>query len=327
MKKILIEILKILLAVGLFYYLFKTKVPLHEVIQNIKNLNMLCLIIIIILFFIFYLAFSLRWNFLLKAQGIYLSESRSYLYLLVSFFFNNFLPSGLGMDVIRSAYAGGKENFEKALGASIMERVLGMLGMMLIGVSAIFSWKLEFVKLSLLYLGLILFTIFLYYFFTSLKVEWLRKKLLSIKFFNLGRSIKEFYHAFKIYKNKRKTLIIGIAYSVLVQLVITFINYFIAKGLSIPILFSAFLAYIPIITIISLIPLTINGLGLRETAYVFFFSSLNIAESEAFSISLVFFATSVITSCVGGIVFIFLSRKSQNNIVKHNGSSKVKTMK
>jgi uncharacterized protein (TIRG00374 family) len=276
--------------------------------QNIKNLNTLYFVIIIILFFIFYLIFSLRWNFLLKAQGIYISESRSFLYLLVSFFFNNFLPSGLGMDVIRSAYAGEKENFEKAFGASIMERILGMIGMMIIGVFAVFSGKSNFIKLSILYLGLILLTILIYYFFTSLKVDWLKEKLLSIKLFNLGKSVREFYRAIKIYKSKRKTILIGIAYSVLVQMVITVINYFTAKGLTLPVPFSALLAFVPIITIISLIPLTINGLGLREAAYVYFFSSINITESEAFSISIVYFITSVITSSIGGIVFIFLKK-------------------
>jgi uncharacterized protein (TIRG00374 family) len=309
MKKISKEILKIIITVALFYYLFKNKVPANEVIQNIKNLNPLYLIIIILFFFIYYLTFSLRWKFLLKAQGINIPPGRSYLYILISFFFNNFLPSGLGMDMVRSAYAGGKENFEKALGASIMERVLGMTGMMLIGITAIFSLKASFAKLSVLYISLILLIGLIYYLFTSLKVAWLKEKLLSIKLLNLGNSIKEFYKAFKIYKNKRKTILIGIGYSVSVQAVIILINYFIAKGLSIPIPIFALIAYIPIITVISLIPITINGLGLREAAYVHFFCSLNITEGQAMSLSLVFFVTSVIASCVGGIVFVFLRKE------------------
>jgi uncharacterized protein (TIRG00374 family) len=308
MKKIGIEVLKILITIGLFYYLFKTKVPLNEVIRNIKNLDMFYVIIISILFLLYYFIFSLRWNFLLKTQKINISFLRSYLYILVSFFFNNFLPSGLGMDLVRSAYAGGKENFEKAFGTSIMERILGMIGMMLIGVFAIFSGKAKLAKFSILYIGLIIITVLTYYLFISLKVDWIKKRLISIKFFNLGDSIRKFHRAFKIYKNKRNTLLIGICYSILVQTVIIIINYFIAKGLSNPIPIFALLTYIPIITVISLIPLTINGLGLREAAYVYFFSSLSITEGEAMSLSLVFFFASVIASCVGGIVFVFLKK-------------------
>lgn len=308
MKKSVKEILKILITIGLFYYLFKTKVPLNEVIQNVKNLNILYIITIIIFFLLYYLIFSLRWNFLLKAQKIKLSKVRSYLYIIISFFFNNFLPSGLGMDMIRSAYAGGKENFEKALGASIMERILGMIGMMLIGITAVFSWKAGFAKLSILYIGLILLIVLVYCALISLKVKWAKEKLLSIEFLNLGDSIRKFYRAFKIYKNKRKTILIGIGYSVLVQVVIILINYFIAKGLAIPIPIFALIAYIPIITVISLIPITINGLGLREAAYVHFFCLLNITEGQAMSLSLIFFVTSVLASCVGGIAFVFLKK-------------------
>lgn len=310
MKKIGKEILKIIITIALFYYLFKNKVPADEVIQNIKNINPLHLILIIIFFFLYYLIFSLRWKFLLKAQKINITTGRSYLYILVSFFFNNFLPSGLGMDMIRSAYAGGRENFEKALGTSIMERILGMIGMMLIGFLAVFSGKSEFAKLSILYVGMILIIILIYYLLTSLKVSWLKEKLLSIKLLDLGNSIKEFYRALTIYKNKRKTIIIGIGYSVLVQVFIILINYFIAKGLSLTIPIFALITYIPIITVISLIPITINGLGLREAAYVYFFCLLNITEGKAMSLSLVFFITSVIASCFGGIVFLVLPRKN-----------------
>jgi uncharacterized protein (TIRG00374 family) len=313
MKKFGIEILKILITIGLFFCLFKTKVPIHEVLQNIKNINFLYFVIAIFSIFLYYFIFSLRWRSLLTAQKIDISKGRSYSYIIISFFFNNFLPSGLGMDIIRSAYAGGKENFEKALGASIMERVLGIIGMMLIGIIAILSWKRDFAKLYI-YSVIILLILLIYYLLTSLKVSWLKEKLLSIKFLNLGASIRNFYRAFKTYKSKRKIVIRGIGYSILLQLVVILINFFIAKGLSLSIPLFALFAYIPLITVISLIPITINGLGLRETFYVIFFSSFNIAKSEAFSISLLFFVASVIASCVGGIVFLVLPRKNNKKI-------------
>jgi uncharacterized protein (TIRG00374 family) len=176
MERFIKEAVKIIITAALFYYLFKYKVPAEKVIQDIKNIKPLYLILSVISFFIYYLFFSLRWNFLLKAQKIYISPIRSYQYILVSFFFNNFVPSGLGMDMIRSAYAGGRENFEKALGTSIMERILGMTGMMLIGITAIFSLQTQFAKFSIVYLGLILLIILVYYLLTSLKIPWIKEK-------------------------------------------------------------------------------------------------------------------------------------------------------
>ncbi|MCK4321146.1 flippase-like domain-containing protein [candidate division WOR-3 bacterium] len=309
MKRFGREFLKLLITIALFYYLFQ-QVPIEEVFKIVKSMEIKNFCFSIILFFIYYGFFSLRWKFLLRSQDIKLGFTFSYLYMLIAFFFNNFLPSGLGMDVIRSGYAGGRKDFEKAFGASLMERILGMVGMMCIGIFAIFSLRIEFIRLAILYLLLIVLIGGVYSLLVSLKLEWLKKKLLSIKFLNIGESIRVFYHAFKVYSKKWRVIVIGIGYSLLVQMMIICINFFLAMSLSIDISFISLIAYIPLITIISLIPITINGLGMRESAYVFLFSSYGIARGEALSLSLVFFAASVIASVIGGIVFIFIRRSA-----------------
>ncbi len=310
MKQFGKELLKLLITGTLLYYLF-WKIPIAEVLKTIKTMELNYLYLSIMLFFLYYGFFSLRWKFLLQSQDIEISIGISYLYLLVAFFFNNFLPSGLGMDIIRSGYAGGRKNFEKAFGASLMERLLGMVGMMCIGLFAIFSLRVEFISLVILYLFLIIFVVVVYLLLVSFKSDWLKDKLLSMKFLNLGESITTLYSAFKLYKKKRKAVMIGIVYSLMVQTTIISINFFLSKGLSMDISFILLIAYIPLITIISLIPITINGLGMRESAYVFLFSSYGIAQEEALSLSLLFFAASVIASSVGGIVFIFIRRTHQ----------------
>ncbi len=314
MKQIGKELIRLLLTAALLYLLFQ-KIPIEKVLPCIKKMDMKYFYIAIMLFFIYYGFFSLRWRFLLQSQDIEIKAGMSYLYILVAFFFNNFLPSGVGMDVIRSGYAGGREKFEKAFGASIMERILGMTGMMCIGVFSIFSMRMEFIYLAILYLFLIVLIGVVYFLLVSLKAKWLKDKLLSIKFLNLGKSIKTFYNAIKIYSKKRKVLLIGTGYSILVQMTIIYINFFLAKGLSMDISLISLIAYIPLITIISLIPITINGLVMRESAYIFLFSSYGIAREVALSLSLIFFATSVIASAIGGIVFIFVKRppKKDNN--------------
>jgi hypothetical protein len=214
------------------------------------------------------------------------------------------------MDVVRSGYVGGRKNFEKAFGASLMGRVLGMIGMMCIGASAIFSLRSEFIYLAIFYIFLIVLILLLYILIFSLKLEWLKKKIISIKFLNLGESLRTFYHAIKIYGKKKKVVIIGIIYSLLVQITIILINFFLSRSLGINLPFISLIAYIPLITIISLIPVTINGLGMRESAYVFLFSYYGIAREESLSLSLLFFATSVIASLVGGLLFIFIRRQN-----------------
>lgn len=308
MKKILKELLKVVITGGILYYLFR-RIPIGDIISTIKGMEVGYLIGAFFLFFLYYFFFSWRWRYLLESQDIKLTPGRSFLYIHISFFFNNILPSGIGMDAVRSGYAGGKENFEKAFGASLMERVLGMIGMMLIGVFAMFTGNSKFIPFSLIYAGLILVTLGFYFFMVSLKATWLKKKLWSIKLFNLGESLKRFYLAFKTYKEKLNVILQGIIYSVFVQMTIIFINFLLARGLSINISFMSLIAFIPLITIISLIPVTINGLGTREWAYRFLFLEVGVSPEGAVSLSLLFFATSVLASSLGGIAFLFVKRK------------------
>lgn len=322
MKRIGREFLKILVTVTLLYYLFQ-KIPVQEVFEAVKSIEIKNFYLSVLLFFLYYGFFSLRWKFLLRSQDIELGFTFSYLYILISFFFNNFLPSGLGMDAIRSGYAGGRKDFEKAFGASLMERMLGMVGMMCIGIFAIFSFRIEFIRLAILYFLLIVLIGGIYSLLVSLKLEWLKKKLLSIKFLNIGESIRVFYHAVRIYSKKWRVILIGIVYSLFVQMTIIYINFLLAKSLSIDITFISLIAYIPLITIISLIPITINGLGMRESAYVFLFSSYGIAREEALSLSLLFFAASVIASAIGGVVFIFIRRSDHKRKIDSSINSRL----
>jgi uncharacterized protein (TIRG00374 family) len=322
MKRIGRESLKLLITTALLIFLFY-KVPVEEVFNIVRNIEIKNFYLSIILFFLYYAFFSIRWKYLLCSQKIEISLLQSYLFIHIAFFFNNFLPSGLGMDVVRSGYAGGRKNFEKALGASLMERVLGMIGMMFIGVLAIFSIRSEFIYLAIFYIFLIVLIFLLYILIFSLNLEWIKKKLISIKFLNLGESLRTFYHAIKIYGKKKKVVGIGIVYSLLVQITIILINFLLSKSLGINLPFISIIAYIPLITIISLIPVTINGLGMRESAYVFLFSYYGIAREQALSLSLLFFATSVIASLVGGFLFIFIRRQNHKEKTTSSNNSRL----
>jgi uncharacterized membrane protein YbhN (UPF0104 family) len=57
---------------------------------------------------------------------------------------------------------------------------------------------------------------------------------------------------------------------------------------------------VPMIHVIGIIPVAINGIGLREGAFVYFFTQMGISLSQAFALSLLFRLGSLIPSLVGG---------------------------
>lgn len=62
------------------------------------------------------------------------------------------------------------------------------------------------------------------------------------------------------------------------------------------------LALMPVITILALLPLTLFGLGLKDGAFVFFFTGIGVAASAALAVSLVTYALIILSSVVLGLL-------------------------
>ena len=60
---------------------------------------------------------------------------------------------------------------------------------------------------------------------------------------------------------------------------------------------------LPIVNIMTMIPITFNGIGLREGAMVYFLGFKGIAPEPALALGLLFFSIQVTTSLVGGVAY------------------------
>jgi len=96
----------------------------------------------------------------------------------------------------------------------------------------------------------------------------------------------------------------SVAYILILLLIIQFlikgIIFFLSKSLSLNIAFSVLIVIVPIIFIVSLFP-SINGLGIREGAHVYFLGDM-VGRGNAFAISLLFL------SLIGGLVYVWVNK-------------------
>jgi len=73
--------------------------------------------------------------------------------------------------------------------------------------------------------------------------------------------------------------------------------------------------YVPIIMAITIIPLSLAGIGIREGAFVFFFVPLGVPAAKALTLSLLLFVQMLIIALLGGILFMtsgYSYNKKQN---------------
>lgn len=129
----------------------------------------------------------------------------------------------------------------------------------------------------------------------------------------IREKLTAFFEIFDVYRRKKR----AVTFSVLVALVATSLTsytfYLIGRGLSLDIPYGIWFAYIPLVAVISRIPITIGGLGLRDGALMFLLNSLNVPSALSVSISLLFFAVIVTISVLGAVLYLGLQ---VNGLVK-----------
>lgn len=305
MKQILNIIVRLTLTILILFVIF-SKIDIRGTLGVIKNSNLMLMLLAFLTNFAFTYILALRWQMVLRLYGFSVSVWRSFKIYMIGLFFGNFLPSTVGTDVVRGIYIADRERqLSDVISSILIERWLGLLGIItyITIVPIIFFSRVQlryFLPLSAG--GIILSGLF----FASISNDrifgFFFALFSKIKVLKIGEKINSLFTSLRIIKDHRGQLLINLALSFMIQVVFVFTNYFIVLSQGLNISFTDLVIYVPFISIISMIPVTINGLGLREWSYMTFFASA--AKEETVALSLSFFIVTVVFSLLGGLFFL-----------------------
>jgi glycosyltransferase 2 family protein len=237
-----------------------------------------------------------RWQLLARLaslSGPYIDYLR---YYFIGVFTNLFVPGLLGGDAARSLYLGRRQRGLAAAVASVVaDRGIGLVT--LFWFAAI--WAMIFkaiaippaVRRIVVVLALITLTGWL------LGPVFVRSlSLLPVKFRRIAGELSPYL------ESPGQTLS-AIGLSLILQASLAVCQYLIALGLGLTAPFAAFLVCVPIANVVASLPITFNGLGLRETAYLVLLSGAGIAHPDAVAMGLLWFAASMTGGLTGIIAF------------------------
>ena len=91
--------------------------------------------------------------------------------------------------------------------------------------------------------------------------------------------------------------------SVAVQALRVFQAFFLGRSLGIDAPLAAYFAFIPLILLIMLLPITVNGLGTSQAAFVWFFARAGVASATAFALSVLFVALGIVGNLPGALLY------------------------
>lgn len=258
----------------------------------------------------------LRWRALLISQGTRAPFCRLLSMYFVGAFFSNFLPSDVGGDTMRmlqlAQFTGRGTD---AVSSVLVERLCGLLAVLLMGVGAVLTnWRLASVGgIGFLVLGVFAFLVMGIALLLGLQaVRGQADRLLARTSPNPAKrwlallmgKLGELYDSLYAFRGRWRTLLVVLAFSLLFRMGGVCGLYAQTLALRLPISFIWLMMVISLISVVTAVPLSLNALGIKEGAYVFFFGLAGIAAPQALVLALLSRSVTLTVSLVGGVIYL-----------------------
>ena len=251
---------------------------------------------------------GLRWKVLLVAQGSKAFIGRLVEALLVGSFFNQFLPSTIGGDFVRSRWL-AKSSGSALLSLTVvgLDRVLGSLGICAVALMALATGPAMVRSISdfWLVLATLAFGTITVVLFASVTVSPALRRLLPIQTLSaLESKVRLIYRALAVYRRHKGHLLLAFLLSVGLQLTIIVQYLALAAAFGLDVSVWEFSVVVSVATLVSLMPVTINGIGLRENALAVLGAPLGVSASNAVALGGAFMVILLVYGFVGGIIYL-----------------------
>ena len=228
------------------------------------------------------------------------------------------MPSTIGGDLIKGFdLALHTRKPKQVVSTVLVDRLGGYAGMVIITITALLLGYHLINDPSVLVLMAIITLILLSAFLTLFNNFVFEKinKFLGGRGGRIFLALKNVHEEIYRFKGKKSVLWINLLLSLVMQASTPIVFYITALSLGLRTGIIYFFVLIPLIGAITMLPISIGGLGLRDAATILFFAKIGVAKDVAFALSLLGFFYTLLASVTGGIIYVFTlhTRRLQYN--------------
>ena len=264
-----------------------------------------------------------QWQCLLRGEQIRAGLLKLVKLYLIGTGFSHFLPTGMGGDVVKAFYVGrDSDNYAGSASAVVMTRLTGFFGMQLVAFSALILWHAYFhrelilwaVLLSLVVGGMLGGVVLLAAVLPRMvKKSWTRNRVLA-GVIPVGNAL--------IGTMKRPLLLASATLIGVVFWLLSALNYYVyAQALRIDVPFYFYLVAIPVASLVAFLPVTINGFGLRESAFVYIFATMHVSAASSLLLALLMDVQVLFFGAIGGFLYLTMRRDDRTVTLQKPGRS------
>jgi len=252
-----------------------------------------------------------RWRVLVRPLGVRVGFFRLASYYFVCMFFNNFMPTSIGGDVMRVLDLARHTGKRSAAMASILvERLLGLYVLLPVSVAAFFVlyptlperrsfFIAELVMAALFVVGTVMIRKR-----NLQRIEpLLRPAAPLLERFEVKRRAASLYEYLDAYKNRRGAVLAALVLSLLSRSVWILSCRVLAGALGIELSLSHFFLLLPLVEVGRMLPLSLGGIGIREGVMLLVLRLFGVSDTKAIFLALLIYGIFILNGLIGGLIY------------------------
>ena len=279
-----------------------------------------------LLFYVHFLIGAFRWRLIANLHGAKKPVFFYFVSFMVANFFNNFLPSTIGGDVVRLYDTWRAGTSKTGAAATIFaDRAVGLMILAVIAVAGAIGFRnqgfMSFeiqIALLLIILGLVAVVFILFY-----PPNWWMRVMINASEHRL-KIVSKLAHIYietaEEFKEAKGTLLAALVLSFLLHSNIVISYYLVGTAIGLDLGLSVYFSTIPLALIIMMIPISINGIGLREGALTLLLGIYGVSVAQALAFSWAFYGLTLIQGVLGGLVYLVRKNKLDHSELPQSGA-------
>lgn len=309
-KKRIVSVLQLVISVSLLLILL-SRIDSRSFLNLLAGINPGYFALGVLLYLVSSGVVAVRWYFIVRTANEPADIFQLITINFVGSFFSMFLPTAAGGDMARM-YESSRRGMAgtKAVSTVLLDRVIGLISLVLISIAALLVGFRYTGELSLVYLVIGLaftFGIVWRLFFNPALIRRFEGVFRLPLLARAEPSAKKLYQSLYELQLQPGLLLSTVSVSILAQVIEISSAIFLARALGVDSQGFYFFIFLPLIWLVTMIPISLNGLGVRESAFAFFFGQVGVVSTAAVSLSLLVYACRLLAGLLGGFLFLWSS--------------------
>jgi uncharacterized protein (TIRG00374 family) len=298
---------KIAVSVALLVYVFQ-RVDWKDIQPRLGHAEPVWVAAAAALLLLSHLLASVVWGRLLRAVGIELPFWKVAAYYHVGLFFNNLLPANVGGDLARTfdaARAGSSR--ATALSTVLLDRLIGTVA--LGGVAVVTTIPaIDHFHLAAAYTGVLAFFVIAVVLLRAVLeprvLAGLERLIARLGLSRLSPALEDLAARLHAFRGQRALLMGLLALALLVQVMRIGVHVLFARAIGLQVETAYFFLFVPLLAVIVSLPISLNGIGVRESAGVGLFGLVGVGQADAIALQFGTFLVAFGISLIGLVVFL-----------------------